>query len=64
MDFNGFEFKQSRSFSDPAQRSLGLNVLKSFLTETDRLMTITSKLLITRAGINCQVSLKFGHIVH
>ena len=42
--------------------SPGLNIFKS---ETKRLMTIThSNLLITRTGINCQMSTKFGYIVH
>ena len=55
-DCNSFEFKRSMSFTDLAQRSLGLNILKS---ETTRLVTITySNLLITRTGINCQMSSK------
>ena len=57
MNFNSFEFKRSRSVSDLAQRSLGLNILK---LETNRLVTVTySNLLITRTGINCQTSSKF-----
>ena len=74
--FKGFEFKRW-SFSDFGQRSLELNILKAFLSETNRLLTIFvkpacgehdivvySNLLITRTGINSQMSLKFGCIVH
>ena len=54
-----FEIKRSKIFRGLAQKSLGLK------SETNKLVTITySKLLITMTGINCQMSLKFGYIVH
>ena len=48
------EYRRSRSFSDVAQRSLGLNVLK---LETNGLV-----ILITRTGINCQMSLPWSYL--
>ena len=36
-----FEFKRSRSFVDIGQRSLVLNILKFYITETNRLMATT-----------------------
>ena len=62
IDFNNSEFKRSRSFSDLAQRSLGLNVLKSFLSETNRLLTYYIFKLADNQGR--QMSSKFGYIVH
>ena len=49
VHLNGFEFKRSRSVTDLAQKSLGLNILKS---ETNRLTTVTySNLPITKTDI-------------
>ena len=54
---NDFEFKRSRPFTNFAQRSLELYNLKSFLSETYRLLTIFhSNLLITRTGKNSQMN--------
>ena len=39
MDYNGLEYKRSKSFSDLAQRSLGLNRLMSETT-CNRLVTL------------------------
>ena len=40
FDFNGFDFKRSKSFSDLAQRLLWLDALKACLSETNRLLAL------------------------
>ena len=61
IDFNGFEFKRSRSFSDLAQR----NILNSFFSDANRLLTILYfNLRITGTGTDSQVGLKFSYIEH
>ena len=50
---NPYEFKRSQSFSDLGKRSFRFNILKSFLSETKRLVQIPlSNLLITMTGID------------
>ena len=71
---NGFEFKGSRSSNDLVQSSLGLDILKSFLAKSNRLMIIIlqladnqdrhSNMLITRIGIKSQMRSNFGEILH
>ena len=61
---NLYNFNRSRSFYCDL-RSLGFIILRSFLSVDKKLMTITfSYLLITRTGINFQMSSKFGYIAH
>ena len=65
MVFSRYIFKRSRTFCDLAYRSFGENILRRFLSETNKLMAmIYSIVLKTRTGISSKMSFIFGYIVH